>query len=275
MAVLIGIANPMPTEPLPPPVAIWELMPITRPSPSISGPPLFPGLIEASVWITLEIEKPLGARISRATADTIPVVTVRVKPNGLPIATTGSPTCAELESPSGTGRALLILSGSTLSTARSVDGSRPLTVALTGSPSSSKLTVTSLGPSTTWRVGHDRAVVVHQEARAGGGALLLLRKAEERGLLLHPARGDERHAATLFAVDLGDCLARRSRWLDAGCATGVWRTTVFVSPASMTSVARSTVPTSSTSRPPMAPARSVREASHVPLPCRSRNLRVV
>ncbi len=51
----------MPTEPLEPPVAIWELMPITRPWPSSSGPPELPGLIEASVWITLRIGKPLGA----------------------------------------------------------------------------------------------------------------------------------------------------------------------------------------------------------------------
>jgi hypothetical protein len=38
-AVLIGIAKPMPTFPLlPPPVSIWELIPITLPSESISGP---------------------------------------------------------------------------------------------------------------------------------------------------------------------------------------------------------------------------------------------
>ena len=73
-------------------MAICELMPITRPSASISGPPELPGLIEASVWMTFEIENPLGALISRATAETMPVVTVRVNPNGLPMATTGSPT---------------------------------------------------------------------------------------------------------------------------------------------------------------------------------------
>ena len=51
----------MPTLPLPlPPVSIWELIPITSPSASISGPPELPGLIAASVWITLEIEKPFG-----------------------------------------------------------------------------------------------------------------------------------------------------------------------------------------------------------------------
>ena len=75
--MLTGTAKPMPTEPWPPPVAICELMPITRPWASSSGPPELPGLIDASVWITLLIEKPLGASIWRWSADTIPVVTVR------------------------------------------------------------------------------------------------------------------------------------------------------------------------------------------------------
>ena len=56
LAVSIGTAKPMPTEPVPPtPVAIWELMPITRPPASISGPPELPGLIAASVWMTFSI----------------------------------------------------------------------------------------------------------------------------------------------------------------------------------------------------------------------------
>ncbi len=61
LTVLIGTANPIPTEPPPPPVAIWELIPITRPELSSSGPPELPGLIAASVWITLLIVKPFGA----------------------------------------------------------------------------------------------------------------------------------------------------------------------------------------------------------------------
>ena len=73
---------------------IWELIPITLPSASISGPPELPGLIAASVWITWEMEKPLGAWIWRCSAETMPLVTVRSSPNGLPIATTGSPTSA-------------------------------------------------------------------------------------------------------------------------------------------------------------------------------------
>ena len=42
-------------------VAIWELIPITRPRASSSGPPELPGLSAASVWITSSIAKPLGA----------------------------------------------------------------------------------------------------------------------------------------------------------------------------------------------------------------------
>ena len=66
LAVLLGTAKPIPTEPFPlPPVAIWELIPITWPAASNSGPPELPGLIGASVWIASLIEKPLGAWICR------------------------------------------------------------------------------------------------------------------------------------------------------------------------------------------------------------------
>ena len=93
-AVLIGIAKPMPTLPLPElPVSIWELMPITWPCALSSGPPELPGLIGASVWITLSISKSFGAWIWRCSADTTPVVSERGSPNGLPIAAVGSPTC--------------------------------------------------------------------------------------------------------------------------------------------------------------------------------------
>ena len=96
----IGTAKPMPTLPLlVPPVSICELMPITAPAALISGPPELPGLIAASVWITWSIEKPLSPLIWRWSAETTPVVSVRSSPNGLPIATTGSPTCAALAVP--------------------------------------------------------------------------------------------------------------------------------------------------------------------------------
>ena len=92
--VFDGTAKPMPTLPceVPPAVAIWELMPITRPVSSSSGPPELPGLIGASVWMTSSIEKPLGALIERPMPETMPSVAVRSRPNGLPIAIAVSPT---------------------------------------------------------------------------------------------------------------------------------------------------------------------------------------
>ena len=68
------------------PVEICEVTPITRPAASISGPPELPWLIAASVWIAWSIGSVFGASICRCTALTTPVVSVRVKPNGLPIA---------------------------------------------------------------------------------------------------------------------------------------------------------------------------------------------
>ncbi len=127
--MLIGTAKPIPMLPPPPPaVAICELTPITRPRPSISGPPELPGLIAASVWITFSIVKPLGASIFRWSALTIPVVTVRSRPNGFPIATTGSPTLTSEELPSASGLSAF-LSASILSRATSEEVSRPTILA--------------------------------------------------------------------------------------------------------------------------------------------------
>ena len=53
-AVFTGTANPTPTEP-PAGERICELIPIILPNLSSSGPPEFPGLIEASVWIAASI----------------------------------------------------------------------------------------------------------------------------------------------------------------------------------------------------------------------------
>ena len=96
--VLDGTAKPMPTLPCEPPVSICEFTPITCPAALSSGPPELPGLIGASVWITESIEKPLGARISRPTPETMPSVAVRSRPKGLPIAIAVSPTRTERES---------------------------------------------------------------------------------------------------------------------------------------------------------------------------------
>jgi len=56
-----------------------------------------PGLIGASVCSTLLIVKPLGAWIWRCRAEITPVVSVRSRSNGFPIAYTGSPTWAPLD----------------------------------------------------------------------------------------------------------------------------------------------------------------------------------
>ena len=60
----------------------------------------------------------------------MPAVNVRSRPNGLPIATTESPTSTPDESPSGSGCSALA-GRSTLSTARSVEASDPMTFART------------------------------------------------------------------------------------------------------------------------------------------------
>ena len=84
-------ANPTPTLP-PPEERIWELIPITWPRESSSGPPEFPRLIAASVWIASLIEKSVRASMVRFLADTTPIDREPCSPNGLPIAATGSPT---------------------------------------------------------------------------------------------------------------------------------------------------------------------------------------
>ena len=144
----IGIAKPTPTLASMPESAICELMPITWPCMFSSGPPELPWLMAASVWIALLIGKPFGASIWRATAETMPDVIVRSRPNGLPIATTGSPTSTEVDVPSASGRRASADSV-TFSSAVSVESSLPTTVAWTRS-SFEKDTNTGPAPSTTW-----------------------------------------------------------------------------------------------------------------------------
>ena len=69
---------------------IAVLMPTTFPSRSTSGPPELPGLIAASVW--MKKPKSLMPRLVRATAETMPLVTVCPTPKGSPTASTRSPT---------------------------------------------------------------------------------------------------------------------------------------------------------------------------------------
>ena len=78
----------------------------------------------------------------------MPAVTVRSRPNGLPIATTGSPTFTSSESASESGVSPFA-STSTSRRARSVEGSVPTTFAETVSWFE-KLTSISEAPLMTW-----------------------------------------------------------------------------------------------------------------------------
>jgi hypothetical protein len=131
-------------------VAIWELMPMTRPRASSSGPPELPGLIGASVWMTLSISKPSGARISRSRPETMPEVAVCSSPKGEPMATASWPTSTRSESAKGSGRSAGASSGSTRRTARSEERSEPTTCASTAGPSPSNWTCTRRALPTTW-----------------------------------------------------------------------------------------------------------------------------
>src|SRR5699024_11280573 len=106
-AKLDGIAKPKPIEPASPLVpadkeAIMEFIPTRLPLISTNGPPELPGLTAASVWIASISEDcppPWDARTGRLTAETIPEVTVALRPSGEPTATTSWPTCKDLELP--------------------------------------------------------------------------------------------------------------------------------------------------------------------------------
>src|SRR5256886_7350151 len=124
------------------------LSPTTRPRESTSGPPEFPGLRAASVWITSSISRPPTERNERPSALTTPAVTVLWKPSGLPIATTSWPTRSAPESPSS---ATVSETGGTRSTARSVSGSSPTSSARTRRPSGNAAS-SRVASWTTWLV---------------------------------------------------------------------------------------------------------------------------
>ncbi len=204
--VSIGIAKPMPTLPLPPPpVSIWELMPTTLPEASISGPPELPGLIAASVWITLEIEKPLGAWIWRCSAETMPLVTVRSSPNGLPIATTGSPTSSFEESPSEQ-RVKLVGGGVDLEQGDVGGRVGADHVGAVGGVGGAEFDLDPVGAVNDVVVGEDVPFGVDHEARAGRGAPALgFAEGVERRRRLGGLVGlDEGDALAVAAVDLVD-----------------------------------------------------------------------
>ena len=131
-----GIAKPTPAN-WPVVENMAELIPITSPLMLSSGPPELPGLIGASVWITSGIEKlPASCDgINLPTPLTIPAVIDPESPNGLPIAATSSPTLILDESASGRGTSFSLGVSFTYRTARSVNGSEPISVALYTVPS--------------------------------------------------------------------------------------------------------------------------------------------
>src|SRR6184192_3033585 len=122
-------------------------MPMTLPSMFSSGPPELPGLIEASVWMKSVKVRPCSFDgTERPSAETTPVVTVPLRPKGLPTATTLSPIIRSPEVPIG---AVARPFASTRSTATSLSGSTPISFAQSFEPSL-KLTLINDAPSTTW-----------------------------------------------------------------------------------------------------------------------------
>ena len=86
--------------------------------------------------------------MSRCLAEMMPTVTEPPRPNGLPIAITQSPTLSLVEPPNGTEASGFF--GVTLSSARSVLVSLPITLSTLSLVPSWKLTVISSAPSITW-----------------------------------------------------------------------------------------------------------------------------
>ena len=159
----------MPTEPWPPPVcdlrvdADHAAVGVEQRAARVAG-------VDRGVGLDHVGDREAVGRLDLAlrAPDTMPVVTVRLKPNGLPIATTGSPTCALEESPSGIGREVLDLRRVDLQhreVGGAVDaldlGRRSARRSRRSSP------CTSVRALDHVRVGDDVAVLVEHEARAG------------------------------------------------------------------------------------------------------------
>ena len=144
------------------------LTPITSPFMFSSGPPELPGLMAASVWIKCWNWPGAPWSMVRFLAEMMPAVTVCARANGLPMASTQSPTCgSSSELPIFTvGSGVLV---SILITARSVALSTPITRA--GRPRSCvigigrELDVNLVGLVDHVIVGDDVAFGIDNEAR--------------------------------------------------------------------------------------------------------------
>mmetsp|Transcript_66303 Transcript_66303/g.153993 ORF Transcript_66303/g.153993 Transcript_66303/m.153993 type:complete len:217 (-) Transcript_66303:784-1434(-) len=81
--VSMGMARPTPAK-VPLPLNMAVLTPTTLPSLLSNGPPLLPGLMEASVWMTPLIGLPPALSMVRETPLTIPRLKLCSRPKGLP-----------------------------------------------------------------------------------------------------------------------------------------------------------------------------------------------
>mmetsp|Transcript_33688 Transcript_33688/g.104616 ORF Transcript_33688/g.104616 Transcript_33688/m.104616 type:complete len:277 (+) Transcript_33688:230-1060(+) len=128
--VSTGMAKPTPAK-APDGLAIMVFTPMRQPRALSNGPPLFPGLIAASVWMSPRIFRPLTPFISLPRPLTMPLVRVWSRPKGFPIARTRCPTrrLDELPRSSGVREAFALPFCTSRSTARSVSASMPMRVA--------------------------------------------------------------------------------------------------------------------------------------------------
>ncbi len=137
----------------------------------------------------------------------MPADTVCDSPNGLPIATTQSPTRTASESPSGVNGRFF---SSTRSTATSVRGSWPTTLAFTWRlrPNTTKI---SLAPSITWLLVMTQAVRVIHEAAAHTLADHLPAPSEAAPLLQGLDEDDRRIGLGRQVSEGAGCLRARRR----------------------------------------------------------------
>src|ERR1039457_2640107 len=91
LAVLMGMAKPIPDDWSAPLEAIMVVIPITSPREFNSGPPELPGFTDASVWIASSIRLPFAGLRTDRIAEIMPRVMVPDSPNGLPMAYTRCP----------------------------------------------------------------------------------------------------------------------------------------------------------------------------------------
>ena len=190
----------------------------------------------------------------RPTWLTIPVVVVSGRLNGLPIATTGSPTWASEEFASAIGCSSEA-GTSTWITATSVDGSVPSTLARALRPSWN-LTVTLVAPETT--CSSVRMLPLRVVDDTGAFTLGLLRAAATAAERIDPTAAallgdpDVDDAGAGVAVDLvhGQALARAERRSESRMRPGGWTTVVVVTEWLLAPVAITTA----IAPPAMAPA---------------------